>query len=1536
MPARGGAADKFGNRYEALWTVDQVLRIVDGTASRLTLEPLDPDESRGVEFVVASADGTTEYWSVKRQTAKAAGWTIPLLSARDERGRSILGDLLGHVERDPSHHAVFAAALGAADFNELRTYAANKATLDARLKQSARLMGAFHEYLLPLCGGDPERALAFLRRTRTHAADEDLLREHVNFKLRRLFYAADGTPLNLDAVRAQLQDFLLDNTNRPVDREMIIGLLAAHGIRLREWAIEKSVQDRIDAICLSYAALLKSELINRRFLPLGGSDCILSTAGVPVHRKVLVVGGAGGGKSTALADVVDRLRTAKIPVLPIRFDQLPDGILTTAELGRKLLLPESPVLVLAGLAAGSPSTLVIDQLDAISIASGRRPELWSLFDDLRREAERFPRMSILVGCREFDLEHDQRMRAMKSESSGFGIVRLKELSTEQIDVALRDAGTEPASVQTKLKSILTVPLHLSMFLRLTSSSRIGVQNRDELFDRFWEEEERRTDGRLGRKAAWTQVIDRLVEWLSAHQQLSAPKFVLDEFSADVAAMASEHILVLAENRYRFFHESFFDYAFARRFAANGGGLVNLLWSSEQHLFRRAQVRQVLAYLRAQDWSRYLEELGGVLASPEVRFHIKSLVLQWLSSLSDADVQEWGVLQKVVVHAPDLWLHVRGVITGNPCWFDVLDASGFFDAALSSSGVTQADEAIWMLGFHTILEARSNRVAALLRKHRKAGEPWNQYLRHVCRSGDVYHSREMFDLFLSLIDDGTLDGVRPGFAVNDNWWTVLYSMTEKRPDLACEAIGHWFDRALDQWRASPDAVDAGKEAETHKPSLWGHLDQSGSGAHIVYKAARSPLQYAEQMLPRVAHFVSETAKECPSRLKNDPLWSFRSFGDNDLEVHGALLSALAKSLEALAGTSPGELDRLLAEYEDQPYDALAYLVLRAWTAAPDVYADRLAEYLAADSRRLKIGYAMWGSAGGSAESYVSCQALKVASMRCSLERFAALEHTILFLTDEWETRHPKIRGRRQLELLSALDNSRLSASGQARLSELRRKFPRVQHKEPRAMEVTGIGSPISEKAQAKMSDQHWLRALKKYAGVDDRLGRTHRLSGGEVELGRSLQTQTNADPVRFAALAELMKDGLPGTYFDSIIRGVTDSLDSESSVGPRASLSVEQIACLIQRVHRLPDRPCGRSIAWLLQKHSDKDWAQDVLDAVAWYAANDPDPKEELWNTSTPSGQRYYSGDPHTAGINSSRGAAAGAIAALLFDVPERTHRLQDAVYSLAHDRSLAVRSCAIAPLLAMLNTEVEKAISWFKDCVGTDSMILCTPYIERFIYHAGYRNYTAVRPVLEAMLESTVASVVEAGARLICVLGLTIEAAALDTERIHSGSAAMRKAAAGVYATNVADRVVGAVCRQLLKKFLADPDESVRIEAASAFGQLANLAVADQADLLATFLDAQPGPDALEPVVRALEDSPVQLPNLVCRLVSLCIEAYRAEAGDISKSGSLIAMDLSKIVVRLYAQTEDSAIKSQCLSSIDEMERYHFLGLSEELRRLDR
>ncbi len=208
--------------------------------------------------------------------------------------------------------------------------------------------------------------------------------------------------------------------------------------------------------------------------------------------------------------------------------------------------------------------MVIDQLDAISLTSGRRTEGWLLFESFLHELARYSNVSLVVGCREFDLEHDRRMRALSAKESNFVVTRLGGLAEEVINSALSAAGTAPESVSGTLRPILSIPLHLAIFLRLSATTRSGVHNRDELFACYWEETEQKLKERLGPGTPWTQVIDKLVNWLSENQELSAPAYVLDEYADAAKALASQHFFVLIEKRYRFFHESLFDYAFARR------------------------------------------------------------------------------------------------------------------------------------------------------------------------------------------------------------------------------------------------------------------------------------------------------------------------------------------------------------------------------------------------------------------------------------------------------------------------------------------------------------------------------------------------------------------------------------------------------------------------------------------------------------------------------------------------------------------------------------------------------------------------------------------------------------------------------------------------------------------------------------------------------------------------------------------------------------------------------------------------------------
>jgi hypothetical protein len=554
----------------------------------------------------------------------------------------------------------------------------------------------------------------------------------------------------------------------------------------------------------------------------------------------------------------------------------------------------------------------------------------------------------------------------------------------------------------------------------------------------------------------------------------------------------------------------------------------------------------------------------------------------------------------------------------------------------------------------------------------------------------------------------------------------------------------------------------------------------------------------------------------------------------------------------------------------------------------------------------------------------------------------MEKAILTLTDDWEAKHPQLRGRRQLELLQALSSSRLSAPARANLRQLERKFPTLQHETPVGMRGGAVGPPISDDAQNKMSDEQWLNAMRKYSGVHFRNAPDISSAGGEHQLAISLMSHAQAEPARFAALAKKMPDDFPASYFEAILNGIAASLDTQPpSVDHKAK--PDQLAALVCRVHSLPEHPCGRAIAWLFEKGSTVDWDAAALDVLSWHAVNDPQPtKEEPSQKAaeeefeTAFGKKSYKPDPYSRGINSARGGAAGAIGRLLFDKPGLFGRLEPCVTSLAHDSSAAVRSCAVFTLVSMLNIDYRKAIVWFKECVTDDPILLGTPHVRPFIHYAAYRDRDSIWPVIESMLKSDEADIVKNAALEVCLLGLDFDDWAERIQLIEQGSVPMRDAAAMIYAANVAHPIVGPTCCRKLKSFFADSDVSVRTQAAVAFNHIATLDTDSQADLLGGFLSSNPGAASMELVVYALENSNVQLPDLVCQLGEKCVETRVNGAKEGSAKSNLTVMGLSKIILRLYAHTKDRAIRLRCLNIIDDMERYHFPGVTEELQRIER
>ena len=1171
-----------------------------------------------------------------------------------------------------------------------------------------------------------------------------------------------------------------------------------------------------------------------------------------------------------------------------------EGIVSSADLGERLGLPASPAVVLGQMSGSSRAVLCIDQLDALSFVSGRNVQGREVLDELILQASRYPQLRILLACRSFDLDRDASLLGLvNGESPTARRINVDELSVEDVQTSLAAAGiTELALSESQVK-LLRTPLHLYLFLG-GGTPRSSFGSRRDLFDRYWDEKRRRVD-EFTHAGAFANAVDRLSDLLSARRQLQAPRLAVAGHEGALDAMASEGTVVFEGSQGAFFHASFFDYAFARGFVGRGEELVGWLQTDGQDLFRRSQIRQVLEFLRDDDPKVYLETLSHLLADKSVRFHLKRLALDWLGQLADPREGEWQVLTE---QDEQLDGHVIGSIKNNVHWFDLLNRLGVLGGWLASGREEGRSKALFLLRMPEVLRDRSPSVASLLRTLTGGNEADKQSLLAVMSRGTAYHSREMMDLFLELVGDGTLDEAR-GFAMNADWWSVLYQMSTARPDYCSEAIGHWLDRQC-ELAAQREGRNSLRSADL--TARW-----SQSSEHVISSSASgAPLAFARELLPRFAR-----AAGGPDSVA----WEHALVGVND-----EITEALSGALRRLALEDPGSLDDLVTSLPVVPLPSIDIDTLKmdAWASNPNRYADRILELLIEREELLDAPGAGRAVSAGTGTG--------------SRDLSASLEQLVLKHAPEDE--RGRWYGYSQHRLLAHFKAERLSLQGTRRLEELRRKFGDESPPDrPLVTRGTAGSVPprIPDDATELMSDAEWLHAMRtlqrrRNSGSED-------LDWDQVTLSRQLEAQTKKDPERFASLAaDLMTEDIPPLYFSAVLDGLA-SREQEN-------LRLEGIIKVVKRLHQLAGRPCGLAIVRAVKTIASADVPPDVIGAVAFYATEDPNPHGDEWFTNLARDAGPSELLALTAGINSVRGAAAEAVAALLFADTDRTALLRSAVEALVRDPTLTVRALAPLPLLAILHDDEPESLDLFDILCADADPILGTPHFERYLNHAVYRSYEAVRSTLLRMVVSEEADARRAAARQICLAALHDgefqKAAIEDAARVEDGDPEMRLGAAEIYARNCGHADVASQCLQKLPRFFADSAAEVRMEAAHCFSYIQPEQILEHDALIEAFSASAAFADGASALLRRLEGMSSPLPGSVCSLADRAVDAWGEAAGDISTSAAGDAYILSKLVVRFYAQASDDAQRGRALDAIDRMIEVGFSGLQDELSAADR
>ena len=1165
------------------------------------------------------------------------------------------------------------------------------------------------------------------------------------------------------------------------------------------------------------------------------------------------------------------------------------------------------------MAQGRHCVLVIDQLDALSLASGRNTELFDCVYEIIQQAQAHPNMRILLACRKFDLDNDHRLRRLTDSEGVAETVAVERLAHETVGEVVARFDLDASSLNSRQLDLLSIPLHLKLLTELVADEEIRALNFEtaqDLYARFWQYKHRVIRERLGRQVQWTQAIYALCDYMHEHQTLSVPEVVAEEWDSDAEAMVSENVLVLENKRYSFFHEGFFDYAFARRFSGGPQSLLGLLESDEQHLFRRAQVRQILLYLRDTDSDRYIVNLEEVLSSPDVRFHIKQVVIALLADLSKPVKREWDVLSSFAgKDFSDSLTRLTWMTVRRPPWFQLVDSQGFVQQWLDDPDEAFVDQTVTLL--RVIQRQLPDRVAELAELHVGKSERWNNRLLHLAVWGDWSQGRRFLELVLQLIDKGVLDDI----ADNRDLWSNLYSLQSSHSSWGCEVVGHYFRRRrhLSLNAGQPNPFDRSDGAIAHSQF---------SEDTLAKLASNAPEYFVREVMPFMQAVIEDCASQERGGLLQDPIWSFRFFqGGGGYSIQDALLNAMEIALSKVAMQHTEIYRSVIEPILESPFETIQYLLIRSLASNGPLFADEGVNQLCNRPERLKIGYT-------SNFYWASRQLIESISPHCSDEKLKQLETLLLGYYPDWEKSTPYRMqfGHAQFTLLSGIIATRRSKQVRKRLAELRRKFGQQEPTPPTPMKVQRAQPPIPEDGARRMSDEQWLSAIHKHESDDREFTQDVHYVGGALELSRVLEDRVKREPGRFAELILKFPDHANPFYFEAVLRGLGDT-----------NLDIETILRVSERCHRIEGRPLGHYICDPIASSAQGNVPPDALDLVAWYATKDPDPKKELWRTQTSSGEEdCYNGDILTNGINTNRGRAARAMARLIEIDHKIIAYLQPTLEKMVQDPSIAVRSCVAQALLAALRHNRDLAVELFLQLCDTEDALLKTHFIERFLLFALQTHFQELSQILERMVVSQVPDVASAGARQGCLAALDLPEAADIAGRCLLGSEAQKIGAAQVMAANVRIATCRSFCEDALVKLFNDTNGNVRAEAAKCFSSFEGTQLEEYDHLITQFVSSNAFQQNNYPLLDALEQTTAKLPEVTLAACERFVDIVGLATSDTNTRAAWDADIVIKLTLRTYQQSSDDTIRARSLNLIDKLMEHDTYEINKALEEFER
>lgn len=1022
---------------------------------------------------------------------------------------------------------------------------------------------------------------------------------------------------------------------------------------------------------------------------------IKSPLGKDEQPVVLLVGGAGSGKTVILKDVFLKLKETSVPAIALKADRLYAENIT--DLQNKIDLEDSFEKVVRTLSEASERVVVlIDQIDALSQSLSAKREYLDAYNLLVRKLIAIDRVRVVISVRAYDLDYDNELNFYKNQKS----FKVGLLDASQVTQVLAKLGLRENEVPGQLLNLLQTPHHLNVFCKVYDSQTNlrSITTLHDLYESLWVQQIAKVPTTSPASSdKCTDLVFAIAEQMHKEHRISTPsKPFSGSFTDEFDYLKSSGIVTETDKEVQFFHQTFFDFAFAKQFVQNGNSVTSYILENHQGLFIRSSLKMIIGFLREQGHSAYIKALESILLSSKYRFHIKLMLLNLLGFEEAPTTEEKQLVKSRILPSKELKLPFLESVTGYS-WFTFLLEEGVLDKLITQK-----------IGWHNRLAERdwgkANKVVDKIKpllNYTSTSERWDAQLNLMWQVliKQLPKSRQLVCDFLlncSEFEGKSKFVFRLLYHVKEWDIAAAFQLFEKHEtEASTDRFGYYMiledalsfnvDWVMHKYKAHClNKIEAisGSNDEHH----FEHQDEE-----LIKKMFEVDTAKAFDFTLDIIKGVSDRKSgEDKSKLYIDwGFWLFNYGHHVRSQGHEAIYRLLVDKVQEQAEQTTPWFDQFFADHLNSNSITILRLLFFGLLKKPAHYTNEIFNLM-------MLFHQKDGLEGNDNIQFQFRQLLKevyphfdnaqkdqIDRVLLSIESKRELD---IFQDENGKRRHRlQLYGLKKYQYLSAVPLSELMQQPLLKKTflELERKFPRVVDEEPKKLTWKRVGPPMQSSAYDKMTLDQWEHTFEKYDS--DYKAKFASSRGSLLEHSRAFQAEVKHRASHFFPFIEKLIDENKVPY-QYIVAGLTGLKEAKYDPGEVQRIYKKALSISFDREYTL-------YFIWVSSYFIEtKILDQDVLEYLIEIARNHPDPEDNA-----------ILNDVLNDGANNVRGSAAGRISEVYFN-PAFESLVFDALDQIAEDPNLSVR-VAIMPSLALLMRLNEQiTLEIFLNLVSTNEL----------------------------------------------------------------------------------------------------------------------------------------------------------------------------------------------------------------------------------------